>query len=140
MLTKRAAKRKQKVVLIASNDSEIRSAISSRFRAEFCDVHFASRGVDVLLQLLEHETDILVLDLDMHGNVGVDVLPVIRKIRPRLPIVVISDDFTSCIRKVAAEQGMTFQVFKPRTQAEIGALFTATEKIMDKCEWLRSVN
>ena len=126
--------------MIATTDPEIRSALSERFNSGLFDVHFVPHGVEVILNLLERETDILVLDLDMHGNVGIDVLPVIRKMRPRLPIVVISDDFTNRIRKVAAEQGMTYQAFKPNTQAEVGAIFTATEKILQKCELLRSVN
>ncbi|HNR66836.1 MAG TPA: response regulator [bacterium] len=128
------------MVLIASNDPEIRTALSERFRGETFNIRFALHSLDVLAQVIERETDILVLDLDMHGHVGIDVLPVIRKIRPRLPIVVISDDFTNRIRKIAAEQGMTYQAFKPKTRAEVGAIFTAAERILEKCACLHLVN
>jgi DNA-binding NarL/FixJ family response regulator len=83
----------------------------------------------VLAQVIERETGFLVLDLDMHGHVRHRCFAVIRKIRPRLPIVVISDDFTNRIRKNCCRTRNDLTAFKPKTRAEVGAIFTAAERI-----------
>jgi len=62
----------------------------------------------------------------------VEILPVIRRLRPRLPVILITDAFTHRIRKIAAELGITYQAYKPMSQNETEAIITATEKIVEK--------
>ena len=97
MHTEHAFRRQHKVLLIATTDPEIRKSLTALFNQEIYEVNFVQRGADVVLRILEKDMDILILDLDMYGNVGIEIIPVIRKLRPRLPIVLVSDDFTNRI-------------------------------------------
>ena len=137
LITEHAPNRSKKLVLIASNDPNIRNSLADVLPSTTYEVLIAKRGTDVLLKILDRDIDILLLDIDMNGIIGVEILPVIRRLRPRLPIVLISDDFTSQVRKIAAEQGMTYQTFKPHTGSEVRAIIKATEKIIERRELIR---
>jgi DNA-binding NtrC family response regulator len=126
-----------RAMLIASIDTDVKEALRQQLKGHGFCLSFAERGIDVILQILDKNYDSLLIDLDMNGIIGVEVLPVIRKLRPRLPVILISEDYTHRIRQVAAEQGITFQTFKPKTFAEAKAIVIAAEKIMEKRKLLR---
>ena len=84
------------------------------------------------MEILDHDIDLLILDLDLAGVMGIEILPVIRRLRPRLPVILITDDVNSRIRKMAAELGITYQAYKPMTAAETEAIVSATERLMER--------
>ncbi len=127
-----------KRILVATTDPDMQKALKMQLRGRHFDSFFVSKGIDAVLTILEKEWDLVILELDMNGFVGVDLLPVMRKLRPRLPIILITEDFTSQVRKVAAEQGMTFQTFKPKNYSETQAIIKATEKIIEKRELIKA--
>lgn len=127
-------------VLLASIDATIQTSLDELFDAEHYCVETINRAGEVLLALLERDVDLLIFDLDIQGIMGPELLPVIRKLRPRLPIILVTEDYTLNIRKIAAEQGMTYQTFKPSNSAETRAIIHATEKIIEKRTMLRRVN
>ncbi len=127
-------KEKQKTILIATFDQRTRQLLTDQLSDHMNRLCFVTRGSHVLTEILEQEVDILLLDVDMQGIIDIEILPIIRKLRPRLPVILITQDFTAQIRKVAAEQGLTFQTNKPGSTIEMKAIVSATEKIIEKRE------
>ncbi len=127
-------------IMVASIDVNIQSSLGELFDSEHYCVETINRAGEVLLALLERTVDLMIFDLDLQGIMGPELLPVIRKLRPRLPIILVTEDYTLSIRKIAAEQGMTYQTFKPRNTAETRAIIHASEKIIEKRNMLRRVN
>ena len=122
----------KKTIVVGTFDSQIYEHLRLRLESSGFEVVLARRGVKILLEILDNEIDLLILDLDLAGVMGMDILPVIRRIRPRLPIILITEDVNAKIRKVAAELGVTYQAFKPMTNAETNAIAIASERLTSK--------
>jgi two-component system nitrogen regulation response regulator GlnG len=122
----------KKNVVIGTMDFAVIQALGRRFTSTQYDVRFIQKGVDIITEILDHDIDMLILDLELAGIMGAELLPVVRKLRPRLPIILITDDYTGRIRQLAAEQGITFQAFKPMSDSNTDAILTATEKTIER--------
>ena len=131
-------KLKQKRVVVGTIDFKIIQTLGRRFSTSDYDVCYIQRGVNLLIEILDNNVDLLILDLELAGVMGVEVLPVIRRLRPRLPIILISDDFTHRIRKIAAEQGITYQAYKPVSDNESDAIASAAQEIIGRMELISS--
>lgn len=119
-------------VVIGTMDFAVIQALGRRFTSTKYDVRFIQKGVDIITEILDHDVDMLILDLELAGIMGAELLPVIRKLRPRLPIILITDDYTGRIRQLAAEQRITYQTFKPMSDSNTDAILIATEKTIQK--------
>lgn len=122
----------KKTVIIGTFDYQIYEHLNEKLESANFTVRLAQRGVKILLEILDNEIDLLILDLDLAGVMGADILPVIRRIRPRLPVILITDDMNAKIRKMAAEMGVTYQAYKPMSNAETNAIALATERLINR--------
>ena len=122
----------KQLIIVATINKVIEEAIEKQLNSPNYDVHIIRRGTDVLLEILDQNVDLLVLDMELAGIMGMEILPIIRKMRPRLPVILITEDYTHQVRKMVAEQGVTFQAFKPSTLAEATTICLATEDIIKK--------
>jgi DNA-binding NtrC family response regulator len=118
-----------RTVVVATSDRNLEETLRAQMANDY-RVECVRRGADAILQMLEKEIDLLLVDIDMNGQIGTEILPVIRRLRPRLPVILISDDFTYRIRKTAAEQGVTFQSIKPRSTGEAQEIISVVDKII----------
>jgi DNA-binding response OmpR family regulator len=124
----------RKTIVIGTLDYAVVQALGRRFHRDKYDLRMCQRGVDVLIEILDHDVDLLILDVDVTGVMGMEIMSVIRRVRPRLPVILVTDDYTHQIRKLAAEQGITYQVFKPMSEFESDAIMQATETIMERTQ------
>jgi len=76
----------------------------------FSDAHFleASNGDEVLAQLIDSQPDVLLLDINMPGRSGFEVLKEVKQIYAELPVVMVSVQSESqyalrCLRAGACE-------------------------------------
>ncbi len=124
--------KKAKLILVGTIDFGVVEGLKERMKGANYEVHFVQKGISVLSEILDNDVDLLILDLELAGIMGVEILPVIRRLRPRLPVILITDDFTNRVRKVAAELGITYQASKPMSPNETEAIISATESIVEK--------
>jgi serine/threonine protein kinase/DNA-binding CsgD family transcriptional regulator len=93
-LTEQVQKLPQPVIklVLADDHSVLRKALVSSLdnRPEFAVVGEASNGDEALEQALELSPDVLVLDLNMPGKGGLDILPVIREQAPLVKVLVLT--------------------------------------------------
>lgn len=128
MVAKSGSRKKQ--IVVATVDPEIEAI----FARDLADVRFQvtclRKAGDVLLHILEDKVDLLIVDLDLSGIHGIDLVPIVRRSRPRLPIVVISRDFNYQVRQMVAQEGVTYQIFKPLDMREVSELVTTARTLL----------
>src|SRR5204862_8129074 len=77
-------------ILIADDDSSIRLVLSQAFTRLGYDVRATGNATTLLKWVTDGEGDLVITDVVMPDENVFDVLPRIRKDRPRLPIIVMS--------------------------------------------------
>ncbi len=79
-------------LLVADDHAIVRSGLKQIFALapDLCVIAEASNGSDVLDGLRTQEPDMILLDMNMPGISGVDLIQRIRAQRPKLPILVLS--------------------------------------------------
>ncbi len=79
-------------VLIADDHAILRRGLREILAGELRDVVCgeAENAQQLLAQVEAHEWDLIILDVTMPGRSGVDVLKDLKRMRPRLPVLVLS--------------------------------------------------
>jgi len=97
-------------ILIADDHANVRRGLRELVADAFPGTHFAeaSNGDDVLIQLVGSQPDILLLDINMPGRSGFEVLKDVKLTYPLLPVIMVSVQAESqyalrCLRAGAAE-------------------------------------
>lgn len=97
-------------ILIADDHANVRRGLREILVDAFPGTHFseASNGDEVLTQLLISQPEVLLLDINMPGRSGFEVLKDVKHIYPQLPVIMVSVQAESqyalrCLRAGAAE-------------------------------------
>ena len=77
-------------ILIIDDEAAIRDSLEALLTLEGFSVEMATEGNSGLDLLSANEYDLLLLDLSMPGESGIDLLPRIKRMRPELPVVMIT--------------------------------------------------
>jgi DNA-binding NtrC family response regulator len=77
-------------ILVIDDESAIRESLESLLTMEGFEVTLAFDGPSGLDQLARTEFDLLLLDLALPGESGLDLLPRIREMQPALPVIMIT--------------------------------------------------
>jgi DNA-binding NtrC family response regulator len=77
-------------ILIIDDEAAIRDSLETLLTMEGFHVTMAVDGPSGLEQLAHNEFDLLLLDLALPGESGIDLLPRIREMQPSLPIIMIT--------------------------------------------------
>jgi len=92
-------------VLIADDDRTIRTVLTQALSRSGCKVHATSSLVTLLRWVEEGKGDLVISDVVMPDGNGLENLPKIAKIRPELPVIVISaqNNIMTAIQAAEAE-------------------------------------
>jgi DNA-binding NtrC family response regulator len=77
-------------ILIIDDEAAIRDSLEALLMLEGFTVEMATEGASGLDALSSNEYDLLLLDLSMPGESGIDLLPRIKRLRPELPVIMIT--------------------------------------------------
>ena len=102
-----------KKILIADDDASIRLVLSQAFTRLGYQVRATGNAATLLKWVSEGEGDLIVTDVMMPDENVFDVLPRIRKQRPKLPIIVMSAQNNLITAVNAAEMGAFDYIPKP---------------------------
>ena len=100
-------------ILIADDDASIRLVLSQAFSRLGYDVRATGNAATLLKWVSDGEGDLVVTDVVMPDENVFDVLPRIRKRRPKLPVIVMSAQNTLLTAVNAAELGVFEYMPKP---------------------------
>jgi DNA-binding NarL/FixJ family response regulator len=97
-------------ILIADDHANVRRGLREILLDAFSGSHFseASNGDEVLIQLAGSQPDVLLLDINMPGRSGFEVLKDVKRMYSRLPVIMVSVQTESqyalrCFRAGASE-------------------------------------
>jgi two-component system, NtrC family, response regulator PilR len=100
-------------VMIIEDDKEMRSLLKDFFEEEGFETDSASNGVDALRMLSKDHFDLVITDIRMPGLTGLDILPRIRRLKPEIPIIVMTAYGSDDVRRRSLERGATIYLEKP---------------------------
>ena len=103
----------QGTVLVADDDRAIRTVLDQALGRAGYNVRTTSNAATLWRWVTEGEGDLVITDVIMPDENGLDLLPRIKKIRPDLPIVVMSAQTTLLTAIKAAERGAFEYLPKP---------------------------
>lgn len=88
-----------------------------------------TRDDDFLLELLERDYDLIIYDLEGTTLDGLKMVKILRKIRPKIPVIVISNDPCKELGGKILHEGVVYYAVKPLSSESIrGALHSIVYK------------
>lgn len=103
----------EKTILIADDDKAIRTVLSRALANEGYDVRLASNGATLWRWVSSGQGDLVICDVMMPDENGLDLMVRIKKTRPDLPVVIMSAQNTLMTAVKAAERGAYEYLPKP---------------------------
>ena len=100
-------------VLIADDEVDLRVLLSEVFQRLGLQTLVARNGSECLLMVKREHPDAVVLDLTMPGLNGIEALKEIRKVDPRIPVVVLTASTYPVLHQTARALGATAVYTKP---------------------------
>ena len=88
--------------------------------------------IKLISSILEKEINLLILDLDSLQGLHFDSIDIVRKLRPRLPIIVLLTDSSLEMLKKLVQKGVFYTASKPIQADEIEDVIQAVAKSHDK--------
>src|ERR1700757_3998232 len=127
-------------IVVVEDDSAIRRGVVDVLRASGYEVAEASDGARGLEEALRLGVDLLLLDLLLPRRDGLDVLADVRKIRPTLPVIILTARGTEEDRVRGLKMGADDYVVKPFSARELLARVEAVlRRSVDRPLKLRGV-
>ena len=109
----------QPSILVVDDDTEMRALLLDVLRTEGYEVAEAKDGTEAVLALRGREFDVILMDKNMPGPSGLDLLPGFRRVCPRSQIIMMTayGDVPSFME--AVEKGAVEFLFKPFRMEEM---------------------
>lgn len=106
-------------VLVVEDDAEMRALLADVLREEGYEVEQAANGAEALIRLRSESFGAMILDKNMPGLSGLDLLPGLRTICPETPVILITafGDVNTYLE--ALEKGVFEYIFKPFRMEEL---------------------
>ena len=108
-------------ILIAEDDLPVAKFLSSSLAAEQYEVRIAPSGNDVLRMIEDGPCDLLVLDLNLPGKSGLEVLRDVRSVKRRLPVLILTGNARVEDRVGGLDSGADDYLTKPFAFSELSA-------------------
>ena len=112
---------KKKQILIAEDDQSIRTILSTELENNY-DVKLTGNCSELWKWTSEGIGDLIILDVMMPDENGLELIPKIKKIRPELKIIVISAQNTILTAMQAVEKGAYEYLSKPFELSELNKI------------------
>ncbi|MGD6842374.1 response regulator [Bacillus infantis] len=123
-------------VLVVDDEVLERKAVAKMIRSSFNHAEVvgeAANGRIAIEMAVEHEPDIIFMDIKMPGVDGIEAVREIRKIRPETQFIMVSAFDTFEYAKKVMQQGVKQYILKPSSKADITAAFeSAAGEIMEE--------
>jgi len=101
-------------ILIGSSDSIILGMLDSFVTTNFdMNVVCVDETSDFLLEILDKRVDLTIIDVNLSGLPTAKTIQIFKKCRPRVPVIVISDDYSVETGSRIMEHGIFYYLYKP---------------------------
>ena len=121
-------------ILIADDDKAIRTVISQALARKGHDVRATSNAATLWRWVVAGDGDLVITDVIMPDENGLDLLPRIKRVRPELPIIVMSARSTLLTAVTATERGAYEYLAKPFDINELTAVVERALSVPERPE------
>jgi DNA-binding NarL/FixJ family response regulator len=119
-------------VLLVEDHARMRAYVSELLRSHCIVVGTADRGDVVVSLTTELRPDVVVLDISLPGQNGLEVLLDLRRLYPSVSIVMLTNQNDPIVREEATRRGADGYVLKFRASQE---LWTTIQKAASMQNW-----
>ena len=105
--------------VIATEDSSVINKVSRVLQQHDCTVIIEKSTIKSILKILEKDIDFVILDIDFPQNSNMDLIDIIKKTRPKLPILILSKDNSLETLRTLAKLGIFYCILKPIQDPEL---------------------
>jgi len=119
-------------IIVAATDTNVINALNTILIDRNYSILIENSNTSALLKVLDQNIELLIVDLDMSKNTGLDFIQIVRKTRPRLPIIVLSENPTIETIQEILNMGVYYWTFKPVLPNEINKFIDAIEVMKKK--------
>jgi len=126
--TERGATERRVRILVVDDDADMRALLGDELRREGYEVTEAVDGGEAVLACRRDEFDVILMDKNMPGTSGLDLLPGLHRVCPRARIIMMTAFGDVPSYAEAAEKGAADYLFKP---FRIGEMKSAIRKVLD---------
>lgn len=109
---------KPRILLVEDNELIQTMTVQTLKKLDW-EYELASTGEEALLAWRKQNISVILLDLGLPDQSGLDVLATIRQSDPETPVITLTGDATKETQKQCAEKGATGFLAKPATQEEL---------------------
>jgi DNA-binding NtrC family response regulator len=102
-----------RMILIATPEPLTGQELRGRFSGQGYKTVAVERGSDALLSIAERNISLVILDISIQDPSGPKTVEILRKMRPRLPVVVFSGDPSVETGREILQHGVFYYFLKP---------------------------
>ncbi len=114
-------------MMIIEDDEGMRSLLKDFFEEEGFEAVSVDNGTEALRILSkEDHFDLIITDFRMRGLTGLDILPRIKRLKPKTPVIVITAYGGDEVRRRSLERGATDYLEKPIQLSKLRRLIRET--------------
>ena len=127
-MAKKIAQSEKLTVLFASKDEDLKERVLEVLNQDKHRVVVVNNCKDALESLLDSDFDAIIFDHDLGELDSTDAMELIKKIRPELPLIALSDATSYESEVKIAKLGVHFRLNKPLDDEITKALFENLER------------
>ena len=100
-------------ILVASSEEETKREVGAFLLERGHRVKVVERGSEAILALFDEEPDLIVIDLELIEIPGLKTIELVKRLRPRVPLIVLSGDASVETGGQVLEKGVFSYFIKP---------------------------
>ncbi len=101
-------------ILLGCPDKDAQSVLSEFIERNLDQrVLCVSETSDLLLEVLDKQVCLTIIDINLKGLPITKTIQIVKKCRPRVPVVVLSDDYSVATGSRIMEHGVFYYMYKP---------------------------
>ena len=109
----------RRMILIATPEPLTGQEFRGRFSGQGYRTIAVERGSDALLSIAESNISLVILDISIQDPSGPKTVEILRKMRPRLPVIVLSGDPSVETGREILQHGVFYYFLKPLDLEEL---------------------
>lgn len=119
-------------ILVADRDEEVKKFLITLFAKDGYRVRGVKFASEVIQKVQNGDINVLMMDIEISGMRGYEIIPIIKRIDHELPIITMSADTSVEMAKRVREEEVFFYAMKPLDPQEIKLVVKCALKRMKR--------
>jgi two-component system, NtrC family, nitrogen regulation response regulator NtrX len=126
-------------VIVAVSDRKRLSRISGLLEANSIHYSCVGKSVPLLHSAMRLNPGAIVLDLELAGAEGLDILPVLKRVNPDVPLIVVSEDPSEETQAAAMGYSLHYYLIEPIRKDDFILAVTSALEFQERRSYMASL-